>query len=847
MNRPEKVNRNMTFDFSRIPSRSQQAKPIHPIDIFQAAAVTDGNINDLWLAQGDALREWNLHRGATDVAVVLNTGAGKTLVGLLIAQSLVHETQRQVVYACSSIQLVEQTAEKARGYGLPVTTYHNGTFSPDGLYQRAEAPCVTTYQALFNGRTRFASADISAVVFDDAHTAEHILRDQFSLTIKRAEMEETYERILALFDPYHHSVGLATSYAEVAREESSRLFLVPPFEVRGNVAELRRILLAANLSQTTSTTFAWEHIRDHEDLCCLLISKSEVTLTPLTVPVSTLPYFNQNVRRVYLSATLRAPDAFARAFGREPKQIVSPATTAGECERMILIPSVNAQVDDDVDVGMDIVRDKKALILAPTHVRGEKWNSVAFRPSREEVPQAVTEFRNATTAEKMVLAARYDGIDLPGDTCRVLIIDDLPTGLGPLERFQWEWLNMQNTFRSTLASRVVQSFGRISRGMSDHGVVVITGQRLVDWIRLPRNRSLLPKFLQRQLEVGENISNYAENPTSFVTAANACLSRDSQWIGFYNDNMREDAPKPDPDEAEIERVKAVALAEAQFGEALWRRDYQGSVLTLQNALDDAFNISQSTGAWLTLWLGFALEMTGEDSIAREHYIKAHVNQSNIPRPIQDPGTVTTSLPQQVAIVQQQMWVGHPHPSSVQIPKTLIQDLRALNGSGTAAQTEESLRCLGQYLGLKSVRPDKEFDTGPDVLWLGEEGYAVCMEVKSDKEETSAYRKDEIGQLHDHIQWVKVNYPTTEIIPIFVGHLLPASESANPPPDMMVIELTQFEDLGQKLISALRDAAAQAIPLSLANELSEVMTDRSLLYPDVFESLKMNALIEIPPR
>ncbi len=39
-----------------------------------------------WLAQGDALRDWHEHRDLTDVGVVLNTGAGKTLVGLLIAQ-----------------------------------------------------------------------------------------------------------------------------------------------------------------------------------------------------------------------------------------------------------------------------------------------------------------------------------------------------------------------------------------------------------------------------------------------------------------------------------------------------------------------------------------------------------------------------------------------------------------------------------------------------------------------------------------------------------------------------------------------------------------------------------------
>ena len=163
-------------------------KPTDPIEIFHASAISDGKINDLWLAQGDALREWHDHRNERDVAVVLNTGAGKTLVGLLIAQSLVNETQRPVVYACSSIQLVEQTAEKASGYGLPVTTYYRGNFSND-LYKRAEAPCITTYQALFNGRTRFKSDHIAAAIFDDAHAAEHILRDQYSLTISPQKNE----------------------------------------------------------------------------------------------------------------------------------------------------------------------------------------------------------------------------------------------------------------------------------------------------------------------------------------------------------------------------------------------------------------------------------------------------------------------------------------------------------------------------------------------------------------------------------------------------------------------------------------------------------------------------------
>ena len=836
----------MGFDFSKIDVTNQQDKPSDPIEIFQGSPVTDGNINDLWLAQGDALREWNNHRNKNDVAVVLNTGAGKTLVGLLIAQSLINETRRQVVYACGSIQLVEQTANKARGYGLPASTYYRRRFSDGELYHRAEAPCVTTYQALFNGKTRFKSDDIAAVIFDDAHTAEHILRDQFTVSVTRAEFAETYDQILALFQPYHNSVGLATSYAEVAIERSSRQFLVPPFEVSRNIGELRRLLMQADFGGRTRTTrFAWEHIRDQEDLCCLLISSNEVTLTPPIVPVASLTYFGSEVRRVYLSATLSAPDSFVRSFGRQPDKIVAPLTTAGECERMILIPSAVNGVDDELASAKEVIKAHKALILVPSFFRGEQWTDIAPPPNRESVPQAVELFRQAQPPEKLTLAARYDGIDLPGDTCRMMVLDGLPAGSGPLERFQWEWLNMQNSLRSLIASRIVQSFGRISRGMSDHGVVLLTGKGLVDWLQVPRNRSLLPRFLRRQIEIGESVSKEISDTDNLLAAATSCMERAPGWLRFYTTHMRELPFQSDS--ADGEKALKVALAEARFGKAFWDRDFQRAANTLNAVLEDAFDFSQYTGAWLSLWLGFALEMTGDDNDAFFFYRKAHAIQSNMPRPASPAASMGTSVPLQVTRAAEQMRIGYSNSISVQIPKTLIQDLTPLNGNGSPAQVEEAIRCLGQYLGLGSSRPDNDPGTGPDVLWLEEDGYAVCMEVKTWKKETSLYRKANVGQMHNHVQWVNDNHEVSEIIPVFIGPLLPASDDASPSPDMRVIELRQLEELGQKLVSALQDVAENAIPLSLVNDLHETMKNRGLLYPGLFQSLEMSSLQEIPPK
>ncbi|MEC4984246.1 MAG: DEAD/DEAH box helicase family protein, partial [Oscillatoria sp. PMC 1076.18] len=205
----------MPIDFDKFTPSKPVKKLIDPIEIFQNLKVKDSAINDLWLAQGDALRDWHSQRNSEDVAIILNTGAGKTLVGLLAAQSIVNETNERVLYACSSINLVEQTESKAKGYGLEIATYIKGEYRNKSLYQRCLAPCVTTYQAIFNGKSRFFREKPIAIIFDDAHAAEHLLRDHFTLKIKRNNFTELFSKIFELFRSYHEKIGKGISYSEI--------------------------------------------------------------------------------------------------------------------------------------------------------------------------------------------------------------------------------------------------------------------------------------------------------------------------------------------------------------------------------------------------------------------------------------------------------------------------------------------------------------------------------------------------------------------------------------------------------------------------------------------------------
>ena len=823
----------MALDLRRIRPERRAGRPTDPLEIFRQLTVADQNINDLWLAQGDALRDWHENRGHEDVGVVLNTGAGKTLVGLLMAQSLVNETRGKILYACSSIQLVEQTKEKAVGYGLDVTTYFRREFSND-RFHRGETACVTTYQALFNGKSRFPNEEPTAVIFDDAHAAEHLLRDHFSLRISKDRFSGVYSQIVALFRTYHERVGRATSYAELEVGDSDGLFLVPPFEIGNNIAEFRRILQGGKFGDYIETMFPWEYIRDREDICCVLLSSKDVTITPPFLPTPDLYYFGKGIRRIYLSATLSAPDAFARTFGRIPDRVIAPSTSAGECERLVLIPSVLDDNSEDTDLAVRLINDKKTLILVPGYGRTNRWNAIVSPPEREKVAQAVREFRDDPGDPKLILAARYDGVDLPGDTCRLMIIDDLPTGTSPLERFQWERLKLSNTLRTLVSSRIVQSFGRISRGLSDHGVIVLTGKRLIEWLTIPRNLSTLPAFLQKQIQLGQAVSKDSETIDDLSDARDACLNRNRNWIETYSEFMQDAEPEPEHENSEV--LSELALSESKFGLRMWQRDYTNAIRTLRGTLEKAYAVSPSTGAWHGLWLGWAYSVAGDEKSARGEYTRAHAIQRNIPPfPRERDGQPDEAFPDQVRAIADLMT--EAPDGSVSVPSRMQLELAPLDGSGTVKQTEEAVRALGQYLGIRASRPDNEHGTGPDVLWEIGSQKAICMELKTEKLETSQYNKGEVGQLADHIQWVRDNTTAEDILPLFVGPRLPVTGRANPTPEMAMLELSELYTLSRRLNSAMTDVSESALPISIRTDIADMFAERGLLFPQVLESIK----------
>ncbi|MDB5665462.1 MAG: helicase c2 [Cypionkella sp.] len=354
------------------------------------------------------MREWDKVRGQSDVVLSLTTGAGKTIVGLLIAQSLVNEGIRNVVYLCSTNDLVAQTSDEARKIGIGHTTRAYGKWSND-LFETEKGFCITNYAALFNGHSMIARRHRpEAIIFDDAHVAESVMRDAFTLKIKNAEHAPLYRPITNLFADDFAALAIRSRFEKAAGSGGGEMVMATPRAMISRASQLGQII-ESDGAEYQDLAYARAHLADHLAACSLVISDGVIEIAPPFVPTLALRGFQSGVRRVYLSATLQSQVEFVRAFGRKPSTVVQPETDAGNGERLIID---GRKLDGGF--GPDFVRSlakrRKAVVAVPSYGRAQRWGGLSTPPKVERFTEELNSFRKAQNGV-FTLVSRADGID----------------------------------------------------------------------------------------------------------------------------------------------------------------------------------------------------------------------------------------------------------------------------------------------------------------------------------------------------------------------------------------------------------------------------------------------------
>jgi len=264
-------------DFKKLREAKAKSAAVNPIEIFRRLPKPQG-INDLYTSQAQVLEDWHERRDERDLVIKLHTGGGKTLVGLLIAQSVLNETHDPVIYLSPTVQLVEQILDKANEYSIPAVPYEKNTDFPDD-FLTGRSVLVCTYQALFNGLSRFGAPGskrepltAGAIILDDAHVSFSTMRDSFTLKVEKENDEEGYAILTNMFRNDFDRIGKLGTFDDIVSGADYGILEVPYWSWRAKSAQVREYLR----SKADDYPFVWPLLRDAFDYCHALILQRNV-------------------------------------------------------------------------------------------------------------------------------------------------------------------------------------------------------------------------------------------------------------------------------------------------------------------------------------------------------------------------------------------------------------------------------------------------------------------------------------------------------------------------------------------------------------------------------------------
>jgi hypothetical protein len=157
-----------------------QSPLISPRDIFAALPRKAPDFGYLRDVQGQVSDAWLERRGERDLLVKINTGTGKTALGVLLLQSSLNEGAGPALYVTPDNYLAQQVRTPGEGEAR-----HRHHRRPGVLHLLVrESIAVVNIHKLINGKSVFGGPDssrrrplkIGTVVIDDARGPGHCRR-----------------------------------------------------------------------------------------------------------------------------------------------------------------------------------------------------------------------------------------------------------------------------------------------------------------------------------------------------------------------------------------------------------------------------------------------------------------------------------------------------------------------------------------------------------------------------------------------------------------------------------------------------------------------------------------------
>lgn len=752
------------IDFTKKLASKKVELIIDPIKLYDTLdrAVDKGPLRPSQIA---VLSAWNdAGREKRDAIVKLHTGQGKTLVGLLMLQAQLNKGIGPAVFLCPNNFLVDQTCDQAKQFGI--ATCKAEPELPEE-FSSGEKILVTSVQKMFNGLSKFklnnSSLRVGTVLMDDAHACADAIRNATQMKIPRTD--QAYGQIKGLFDQDLEFQGVGT-HADINNEKPDAFLPVPYWAWQAREADIAAILSSA--LDKPSIKFAWPILKNILKYCQCVISGNSLEIEPNIAPLQVFGSYWNASHRIFMSATVTDDAFLVKGLQLSPATIADPLTYSDEKwsgEKMILLPAlISEELDRTKLLGSfappDPQREHGLVALTPSFSATGSWEALKAKVARTETLWSdVENLRRGNYAQALVLANRYDGIDLPDDACRVLFFDGKPHSESLIDLYQESCrIDSHSTLMRTVRT-VEQGMGRSVRGEKDYSVIVVLGPDITRLLRDKHSRQFLSAQMATQIEIGLEIANLAKDEIkegktpfdAFSSLVRQCVLRDGGWKAFYSQQMDGVRPK-----GANEELLTVYSMELQAENCWMTGDTAGAISSIQKLMDGNLVEPGDKGWYLQMMARFSYSTDPNESARLQSAAHKANHSMMLPRDGMVVKKITTISQSRIENIVN--WVKR-HQDYEQLEIALSDIFGRLAFGVHHDKFERALAELGEALGYVSERPCKEWKAGPDNLWALDDVNYIVWECKNEVALTRAtINKSEAEQMNRSAAWFVKNYP-----------------------------------------------------------------------------------------
>lgn len=717
-----------------------------------------------------------------DVAFELPTGSGKTLIGLLIGEFRRRKNKEKVVYLCPTNQLVNQVVDNANNVlGIKVYgfTGKRTDYSAEAksAFNTANSIAVTNYSSLFNNNSFFKDADV--IIFDDAHSSENYISSNWSLSISRRANKEMY---LALTEAIRNHLE-STQYNRMVNDqpmvEDSLWFDKLPnikFEqVRDDISPIIDSFVV-----DTNLKYQWANIKNNLHACNMFLSRNEILIRPYIPPTLTHEAFTNAKQRIYMSATLGESGELERITGvkniyRLP--MVSEWDKKSIGRRFFIFPNVSFNTSMNKDILLEInktverslmlVQDDMTVTRTKEMIEEETDTQVFISKDIEHNKDSFVESKNGIA----ILANRYDGIDMDGDKCHMLILDNLPDATHLQEKFLTYRMAASVLFNERVRTRIVQAVGRCTRSDVDYAAVCIFGSNFENALLSPKKILDFHPELRAELEFGYNQSEGNESISDLTEMLELFFKRSEEWeeaeeeIISTRDALIEEG-YTGTEKDNFEKLKKVAEYEVDYQYAIWTEDYEDALKKVDLILPelDGNSLKGYKGFWnyIAGYLAYKIYNSGQKAyldVSRDYFKQASKTTKSINwfNKLLDEETKSDIYSEE----------GGLYDVIERIEEQILKDGGARNKRRFESKAKEVLfllnsndgndfelghQKLGEMLGYISSNASGEAE--PDPWWITNDKHCVVSEDKIYEKEDKLIPVKHVRQAGTHKMWIQ---------------------------------------------------------------------------------------------